>query len=130
MSRKQRVVVVVDEDVRGGDPEEFRNVLDLSMSIPSPALKSFKSATYAKWATHAHTQPLRFDCVGTTRNAFVRAEYAMLMDELFLNKSSCCLLQFFPLRECQISFLCNLLVSEVDKRMMALQAKLMRIKVS
>nr|XP_014094544.2 uncharacterized protein LOC106620544 isoform X1 [Bactrocera oleae] len=129
MSRKQRVVVVVDEDVRGGDPEEFRNVLDLSMSIPSPALKSFKSATYAKWATHAHTQPLRFDCVGTTRNAFVRAEYAMLMDELFLNKSSCCLLQFFPLRECQISFLCNLLVSEVDKRMMALQAKLMRIKV-
>ncbi|XP_011184734.1 uncharacterized protein LOC105213539 [Zeugodacus cucurbitae] len=129
MSRRQRVVVVVDEDVRGGDPEEFRNILDLSMSIPSPALKGFKSAIYAKWATHAHTQPLRFDCVGTTRNAFVRAEYAMLMDELFLNRSSCCLLQFFPLRECQISFLCNLLVSEVDKRMMVLQAKLLRIKV-
>ncbi|XP_004530151.1 uncharacterized protein LOC101451702 [Ceratitis capitata] len=129
MQRRQRVVVIVDEDVRGGDTGEFRNVLDLSMNSTMSANRGTKSSTYAKWASHAHTQPLRFDCVGTARNSFVRAEFAMLMDELFLNKSSCCLLQFFPLRECQLSFLCNLLVSEVDKRMMTLRAKLIAIKV-
>ncbi|XP_053946830.1 uncharacterized protein LOC128855714 [Anastrepha ludens] len=127
MSCKQRVVIEIDEDIRAGDTEQFRNMLDVPSVMPAVSAKSLKMPIYAK--LHSPTQTLRFDCVGTARNSFVRAEFAMLMDELFLKKSKCCLLQFFPLRDCQLSFLCNLLVSEVDKRMMIMQAKLFAIKM-
>ncbi|XP_067618955.1 uncharacterized protein [Eurosta solidaginis] len=130
MSRKQRVVIQIDEDIRGGDAEEFRNILDTSKFLPFASPTSTSRVTLSgKTASRILTQPLRFDCVGTMCNSFVRAEFSMLMHELFINKSSCCLLQFFPVRESQLSFLCNLLVSEVDKHMMILQAKLFAIKV-
>ncbi|XP_017848933.1 uncharacterized protein LOC108604135 [Drosophila busckii] len=74
-------------------------------------------------------QQLEFDSVGFDSEKHIRAEFGELMTQMFKRLCNGCLLRLTPWRAYNLKLLTRLLVTEVDKLLLALNYRLLGIQV-